>query len=242
MQSCGMSMVKYALFIFNLIFAISGIGIIVAGSVVLAGINDYSHFVGSALLAPPIVLIVAGAIVFIIAFLGCFGAIREVYCMLITFAILLIVILIVELAVGITGAVVKNSFEMVLKDTLKQSMANYSINDAEKEVWDKFQAKLQCCGVDSSDDWSAVTGNIPYSCCQEMQEGTEPASRHCIDGGKNQNYLRRMGCYAKLKDRTHGTTNILIAVGITIAFIEIIGIVLACILASRIKEDDAPSA
>lgn len=48
-----------------------------AGAVVLADVADYNHFVDSRILAPPVVLIVVGAIVFIVAFLGCFGAIRE---------------------------------------------------------------------------------------------------------------------------------------------------------------------
>lgn len=40
-------------------------------------VADFNHFADNELIGPPIVLIVAGAIVFIIAFLGCFGAIRE---------------------------------------------------------------------------------------------------------------------------------------------------------------------
>lgn len=58
-------------------FQISGIGIIIAGAVVLADVGEYSHFMESRMLAPPVVLIVVGAIVFIVAFLGCFGAMRE---------------------------------------------------------------------------------------------------------------------------------------------------------------------
>lgn len=67
----------------NFLFQLSGLGIIVAGAVVLADVADFTHFVSGDLLGPPIVLIVAGAIVFVIAFLGCFGAIRESYKMLI---------------------------------------------------------------------------------------------------------------------------------------------------------------
>lgn len=48
----------------------------------LADVGEYSHFMEGRILAPPIVLIVVGAIVFIVAFLGCFGAIRESYYLL----------------------------------------------------------------------------------------------------------------------------------------------------------------
>lgn len=62
-------------------------GIIVAGALVLADVGEYSHFVEGRILAPPVVLIVAGAIVFLVAFLGCFGAIRESHSLLIAVSI-----------------------------------------------------------------------------------------------------------------------------------------------------------
>jgi CD63 antigen len=64
-------------------FQISGIGIIAAGAVVLADVGEFTYFMEGRIMAPPIVLIVAGSIVFIIAFLGCYGAIKEHYNMLI---------------------------------------------------------------------------------------------------------------------------------------------------------------
>lgn len=61
---------------------ISGIGLIVAGALVLSDVGEYSHFMEGRILAPPVVLIVAGCIVFLVASLGCYGAIRESYYML----------------------------------------------------------------------------------------------------------------------------------------------------------------
>lgn len=58
-------------------FQISGLGIIIAGSLVLAEVKEHDHFMENRILATPVVLIVAGAIVFLVAFFGCFGAIRE---------------------------------------------------------------------------------------------------------------------------------------------------------------------
>jgi len=55
----------------------------VAGALVLTDVGEFNHFVEGRIMAPPIVLIVAGFIVFIIAFLGCYGAIKEHYNMLI---------------------------------------------------------------------------------------------------------------------------------------------------------------
>ena len=61
---------------------LSGVGIIAAGAVVLGQFGGTQRFLEDRILAPPIVLIVAGAIVFLVAFLGCCGAIKENYLML----------------------------------------------------------------------------------------------------------------------------------------------------------------
>lgn len=65
------------------ILQLSGLALIIVGAVVLYDIGNFSHFLENKVLAPPVVLIIAGAIIFLIAFLGCCGAIKENYYMLI---------------------------------------------------------------------------------------------------------------------------------------------------------------
>ncbi|XP_015595889.1 CD63 antigen [Cephus cinctus] len=232
MESCGMSAIKYILFLFNLIFAISGIGIIVAGAIVLADVGEFSHFLEGRIIAPPIVLIVAGAIVFIIAFLGCYGAVKENYNMLIAFAVALLVIFVIELAVGIAAAVFKNDFSMVMKDSLKASMMNYT--EADKMAWENVQKKLECCGIDNSNDWitaKGITSNtLPDSCCKDLPVG---GACHTYDI----KMLHTKGCFAELEFRVQNGAKVLIGVGIGIAFVEIAGIILACYLAQAIKRE-----
>lgn len=54
----------------------------------------------------------------------------------------LLVILIVELAVGIAAAVYRNDFEMALKDVLKQSLAKYNDNKSDKLAWNNVQTQV----------------------------------------------------------------------------------------------------
>lgn len=49
----------------------------IAGAVVLADINDFKHFLEGRVIAPPVVLIIAGLLIFAIATLGCYGALKE---------------------------------------------------------------------------------------------------------------------------------------------------------------------
>lgn len=62
-------------------------GIIIAGALVLSNVGDIYNFVENKMIASPVVLIVTGTIVFLVAFLGCFGAIRESYNILIAVSI-----------------------------------------------------------------------------------------------------------------------------------------------------------
>lgn len=66
----------------ELSFQVAGIGLIVAGGLVLHYAN-YSLFETEGN-GPAIALIVIGVFIFITAFLGCCGAIKESDCMLIT--------------------------------------------------------------------------------------------------------------------------------------------------------------
>jgi CD63 antigen len=66
-----------------------GLGLLVAGALTYANIDQVDYFLDRVsnevnFSAPPIVLIVVGSIIFVIAFYGCCGAIRESHCMIVT--------------------------------------------------------------------------------------------------------------------------------------------------------------
>lgn len=238
MKSCGMSVIKYILFIFNFAFAISGLGILIAGALVLADVNEFNHFLEGRVIAPPIVLIITGAVVFLIASLGCYGAIKENPNLLYIFAVLLGIIFIVELAVGIAACVFKSDLEDALKSSLQESIARSSNEDL--IAWDNAQRKLHCCGVDRPSDWIDFSKNqtLRSSCCRP--EFIDAATKDCKYAAPlfKDKYFQD-GCVMKLKERVDSNASILIGVGIGIAFIQLVGVVLACWLASSIRKDQA---
>lgn len=63
---------------------LTGLIVFTVGAVILARYYHYYNFVGEAYWSAPLVLIVVGAVVFIIAFFGCCGAIKESSCMILT--------------------------------------------------------------------------------------------------------------------------------------------------------------
>lgn len=71
----------------NILLQLCGLAILVLGVLVQVGKQHYSKHLDEItenLMFPSITLIVIGGIIFVIAFLGCCGAIRENHCMIIT--------------------------------------------------------------------------------------------------------------------------------------------------------------
>ncbi|KAK9880102.1 hypothetical protein WA026_008617 [Henosepilachna vigintioctopunctata] len=237
MQACELNVIKYILFVFNLIFAISGIGLIVAGACVLSEVGEFSHFIEGRLLAPPVVLIIVGCIVFLVASLGCYGAIRESYTMLMAYAVCLLIILIAELSIGIAAAVYKGDFDSAMKNIMKDSLHSYNESRTDRLAWDNIQSKLKCCGVTGPKDWPSKTR--PLSCCHPIREGAAPPQEfHCQDAIEGDQILYNDGCFDELKMKAESSANVLMGVGIGIAFVEVVGILLACWLASAIKNKE----
>jgi CD63 antigen len=60
MNSCCQSLVKYSLFIFNLVFALAGLFLIGLGTYIQIHAKHYLDFLGSSYINTPIVLIIVG--------------------------------------------------------------------------------------------------------------------------------------------------------------------------------------
>ncbi|KAG9491061.1 hypothetical protein GDO78_006428, partial [Eleutherodactylus coqui] len=103
----GTKCIKYLLFAFNFIFWLSGTAVLAVGlwlrfdsqtkAMFDADENSNSFYTGV------YILIGAGALMMLVGFLGCCGAIQESECMLGLFFAFLLVIFAIEIAAGIWG-------------------------------------------------------------------------------------------------------------------------------------------
>jgi CD63 antigen len=216
----GMSCIKYLMFVFNFIFVVCGIALIAIGAVVQN--QDFTYFLNSKYVTAPTILIVVGCIIFVLAFLGCCGAVRENHCMVMAFGILLFLVFVIEIAGGITAYVNRNELEGILKKNMNSSIEQHQ-KDATK-IWDEMQTKLKCCGVDGPDSYAL--GQLPKSCCPQEpdQECTERRAYET-------------GCYGKLLDKIKSAIGMVGGVAIGIAIVELIGVMFSWCLASAIKKE-----
>lgn len=229
-MGCGMGVVKYLLFIFNFIFVLCGLAILVIGVLVQVGKQNYSKHLNEFtdyVTFPAITLIVIGSIIFVIAFLGCCGAIRESHCMMVTFACLLLTILILQVAVAIYVFVtVKNSGDISFKDTyVKEVFNHYKDSDEQRDIVNTIQETLECCGVDGPSDFRSSLGiDVPGSCCGRPKDSTcDPLNSF------------KKGCAKSLEELFKSALTILGGVALGIAAAELIGIIFALCLANSIK-------
>uniref|UniRef100_A0A8B9SGP0 CD63 molecule n=1 Tax=Anas platyrhynchos TaxID=8839 RepID=A0A8B9SGP0_ANAPL len=121
----GMKCVKFLVFIFNFIFWVCGVALVAIGIYAQVALNK-ALVVGSAPAASsPVAILVVGIIIFFVSFFGCCGAWKESYCMVTTFAVLLSIIFLVEIAAAIAGYVFKDKVRSKLEEGLWDTMRKY---------------------------------------------------------------------------------------------------------------------
>ncbi|XP_028028806.1 CD63 antigen-like [Bombyx mandarina] len=228
----GMSCVKYLMFCFNLLFAITGLIILIVG--IRAEINSYPYmnFTDENFYKfAPIVLIIVGIIVFIVAFFGCCGAVKENHCMIITFSVFLLIIFVAELAVGIAGYMKHTDLEDSVMRNLNASITQYPVDKNVQKTIDIIQTDLQCCGINSPADWADHGLPIPSTCCsaQEINNGV------VADCTENSTNFHSKGCLTKLVVHMKDIGMVLAGVGVGIALVQLLGVIFACCLARSIR-------
>lgn len=144
---------------------------------------------------PPIVLII-GLIIFAIAFIGCLGTLTGKNFFLQVFALLLVVLMVLEISsVGVVFAFsskvssglqncklklcVFPQYGQDMKESVHIVIVRYNVSDpasAYNRFVDEIQSESQCCGAVSAQDWQANAAfannvQLPGSCCAPSQTG-----------------------------------------------------------------------
>lgn len=214
---CGASTVKYLLFLFNLLCALCGLAIVGVGVAVYFKIDDIELVLNDYdIVVVPIVYFVIGAIIFVIAFFGCCGAIKESRCMTITYSIFLLVVLVLEIAMGVSifvyGEEIQRESKAYLDKMWEERFKYFSF-------WNTVQSTLKCCGLTGPTNW--LPEEIPDACCRSLPCTAD----NTFD----------IGCSAALDDFLNTSGNILGAIALGFAGIGLFGIVFACCLAYNIR-------
>lgn len=219
--SCGASVVKYGIFIFNLLCAVAGIALIVVGAIPLFKLDDIREaFPENEPAIVPIIVVCLGSIIFLISFFGCCGAIRENQCMVSTYAFFLLILVVLQIVVAVFAFMYTEELANAAKDGFGRLFDDRN-NPSTAAAIDQIQRGLQCCGTTGPKSWDS---NIPPSCCAEAT---------CTIANSHPN-----GCSTMLADIVSGSGLLIAWFAIIFAGIELVGVIFACCLANSIRNAD----
>lgn len=86
--------------------------LIIVGGIIRDRYGDYLSYADNKFANASVFIIIVGVIVFVIGFLGCCGAIKENYFMMVAFSVLLGIIFILEIVAGALGFAYKKKVNL----------------------------------------------------------------------------------------------------------------------------------
>ncbi|KAI4794410.1 hypothetical protein KUCAC02_032085 [Chaenocephalus aceratus] len=229
----GMKCVKFLLFFFNFIFWLCGLALVVLGVLMQVNLHNTLNIKDPSASGAPIVVIIVGVVIFFIAFFGCCGAWRENYCMVTTFAVLVFMIIIIEVAAAIAGYVYRKKLSVVVEDSLADMIHEYKNSTADfRKTVDKLQEDWKCCGSNSSMDWKGFgpgDKSVPDSCCVNVTQDCGVGVMTDTDK------VHQTGCHDALVKLLQDNLLWVIVGVLVIAALQVLGIVFACCLMRGIR-------
>jgi len=254
------SCAKYFLFATNLLIFILSLIVVGLGTWVVVDRSSFLDLLDQTNASVPIynsavilILIVSVSAVFI-SFLGCCGAYRESRCMLGTyflFNLALLVLITVGAIIGMAQGVGKLSSPFL--DTL--SRYDPGRNTAIEVTWDKVQIDFSCCGVNSPKDWmefntgfqgdtmyasgsTYLMARVPESCC-----GGASDKDRCMVTPTQYNGAFAQGCFALVQSQIEHHVTVLGGVSIAVIVIMVLNLFISfymCTCGLDSEEDVRP--
>jgi hypothetical protein len=153
---CGVFFLKYLLYVFNVILLLSGVAVLGVGLWTLFMKHSLVSLLASSFFTvTTYLLIITGGLIIILVFvLGCVGAWRENYVLLMAYAVFLLLIFMLEAATGVIAYLYEASLFGELSHNLNVTMLeSYRIDESKTQAIDNMQQQFHCCGAGNFTDW-----------------------------------------------------------------------------------------
>lgn len=228
-----MKTIKLLLMVFNFIFIIVGLAVLGAGIGVLVFFEKFVAVTGAGVLITPVVVVVVGALIIIVALLGFFGAIRENGSLVNAYATILGLLLVIQFACAIAAFVLRNKVEKILREDLHEKMQLYYNETSTGLVHstiDLIQEKFECCGVSSNKDWKTWNQDIPKSCCKDKKECDTSVEKN----------INTAGCVDTVKGKMKEKILLVAGVALLVCAVELLCIAFGCCLSKALNKAYEP--
>ncbi|XP_015597599.1 CD9 antigen [Cephus cinctus] len=254
-------LIKYILVFVNLIFWALGLTTVVLAiwmltdSTFLVSVTQEQDNYNAGLY----ILLAGGALMLIVAFLGCCGAFRESQCMLVGFFSCLLVVVVAQIAAGAWLYNTSDRLEALVTNSVMNTIKKeYGIIESRTKTVDAFQSGLQCCGAKGPSDWvgssfaekdptspikltvSAVATQypIPRSCCKLGDDTACEAILKINVADIPNPGIYNEGCINKLVEVLKSQGCIILGVTIGIGILEFLCLIFSLVLCCAIGSPD----
>ncbi|XP_034949004.1 CD63 antigen [Chelonus insularis] len=227
----GLRCIKYLLCAVNSLFVLTGVMIISVGMTIYTVYDDFRDFLDSSYASPAILLVVVGVLTFIIAFFGCCGAIKESTCMVLTFAVMLSIVLLLETAAAISAYAYRDYIRELVIDKIQTTMLMYKTSPEAARAVDLMQSRLQCCGCFDKSEWI----QIGFTQMDNLYPDSCYASTFNPSGMSDYLFVYNRGCWERFSMIINQSVISLGTGAIAIALIQFTGIMFAVTLGKAIR-------
>lgn len=196
-------------------------------------------------LAPAVVLILLGLVMFTVSVVGMVGSLRDNKTLLHMFLCVLCVLLLLQAVALIIALIFEKKTSALFQSSIQEGIKHYYDDLDFKNILDYVQQKFSCCGGDEYKDWGVnqyhfcngtgpLACGVPYTCCVRHKVG-EVVNTLC--GYKTLSEQRELlhgvihvrGCIHAVNlwmgDNIGATIGLCCAVGVP----QLLGIVLTCV-------------
>ncbi|XP_055249522.1 CD63 antigen-like [Moschus berezovskii] len=224
----GMKCVKILLYVLLLTCCICAVGLIAVGIGAKLDLNQTVKQGAAPESMLPVVIIAVGVFLFLVAFVGCYGVCKENYCLMIMLAICLSLIMLVEVVAVVAGYMLKDKVMSESNKEFQWQIQNYPKSNHISPILDRMQEHFKCCIAVNYTVWEKIllmTKRVPGSYCISITKGCginfnikEMHAEDCVD---------KTGAWLRIKEA--------ISTGLSVAFMEVLGIIFACCLVKSIR-------
>ncbi|CAD7015430.1 unnamed protein product [Ceratitis capitata] len=219
MFRCTKKRLKFTLFVFNAICALTGVILIWFGAWLYSNISEVDVDNSETLIAT--VITVLGTVLLVMSVFGCTATYMESKSMLISYAVILVILLVIQI------------FLVSISYTAASGSLSSGLQQGFDELWDKrntninttlsfYEEWLQCCGKSSANDYFLMDKIPPPSCCRY---------RDCT----NVLNLYVIGCEQRFGEYVSDKTSSFNIISWCLILTEFTGSVFACILVDSIR-------
>ncbi|XP_069018393.1 CD82 antigen-like [Embiotoca jacksoni] len=245
---------KYFLFLFNLLFFIFGVLIMGFGLWILFDNQSFIavlHESSDTVKVASYILIGVGSLSMAMGFFGCIGAIYEIRCLLGLYFTCLLLILIAQVTAGVLIYFQRDRLKHEMSNIIQGMISNYTgQNKSTEHTWDYIQRTMKCCGWTGPRNWTEnVLINKKYkkninqtfyacSCRNYSLPGTEIKEVGLCEHLSPEPPVYEAGCITSVEKWLLDNCGVILGICVSVAVVELLGMILSmCLCKSVVQED-----